>query len=498
SQGFVASSYQVSDYVAELVDSAGARRWISFSSSGVIEGERLTTIISVITDISERMRYTQQLEHQASHDELTGLPNRSHFVQRVTDVAENAAAGEQWAVCLLDLDGFKEINDTLGHEMGDHLLKGLATRLGEVVGSQGGLLARVGGDEFALLYRSAGERAVCELVEAVTASIQIPFAVHDLELRIGGSVGIALFPRDGATTSALMRCADIAMYKAKTAGVDYQLYASEQDVYSIRRLSLMMDIRQAIEGDQLLLHYQPVIDFPGQRLVSFEALLRWQHPRHGLLPPGEFIPLIELTDMIESMTWWVLEAAIRQLQAWQARGWDYRVAVNISARNVADDRFAARVAGLLARYGVPARQLELEITESALMADPDKARHVLQQLDSMGVWLSIDDYGTGYSSLAYLKSLPIDTLKIDRSFISNMLQTEQDRIIVNSTIQLAHNLGMSVTAEGIEYAELIDALADLGCDKGQGYYICRPVSPSELPAWVELHRRHRYADTEQF
>jgi EAL domain-containing protein (putative c-di-GMP-specific phosphodiesterase class I) len=279
------------------------------------------------------------------------------------------------------------------------------------------------------------------------------------------------------------------MYRAKEQSRDFEIYSAEHDHYSVRRLSLMMDLRRAIEDEQLLLYYQPIVDLNSESIKGFEALVRWNHPQHGMLLPGEFVPLIELTDVIEPLTWWVIETAVQQLHQWQQQGKKYHLSVNVSARNIADDSFVYRLSQLLRRYKVDGRLLEMEITESTLMADPVKGRSVLTAMSAMGIRFSIDDYGTGYSSLAYLKSLPIDTLKIDRVFISQMQSSVQDEIIVRSTIQLAHNLGMQVTAEGIENASLIGELKALGCDHGQGFFICRPVPLEQLDSWVMLYER---------
>lgn len=480
-------NYRLHDEPLQYRGDSGRERWLSVTVSPVHTTVGLSRLLVVVADTTERMEYTRQIEHRARHDSLTGLPNRAYFYE----VAEKylACGNGTLAVCLLDLDGFKEINDTLGHDMGDKVLREIGPRLQQVTAADRVMVARLGGDEFAILlpdYESL--TAVKQLADTIIAAVQRPFRMHEIDLVIGASMGIALYPEQGNSVSALMRCADIAMYQAKRQARQVELYQSDHDHYTVRRLSLMMDIRQAIANDELSLWFQPIVALGSGTVIAFELLLRWQHPQHGELLPGEFIPLIELTDMMEPLTWWVLTRAVRVLQSWQVAGWPYQLAVNISARNIADSNFSERVRKLLEQHGVAGDRLILEITESALMADPHQARRVLQAMGDLGIQFSIDDYGTGYSSLAYLRSLPIHTLKIDRTFISQMLDSEQDRIIVASTIQLAHNLGLRVTAEGIEHYAVLAALRRLGCEHGQGFFIARPMRGRMIADWTEQYR----------
>ena len=484
---FIHNDYQLSDFLCQLTDSRGEPLWVTVTLTGIIQDGYLRELYGVLTDVSERVQQMAAISYQANHDSLTGLPNRSHFTRVVNEAIESDEQ-QRMAIFVLDLDGFKEINDTLGHSTGDELLKLIGPRLQSVVNSYDATLSRLGGDEFALLLRNLSDQDqndIVTLADALMRSIRQPFAVCGLQLCIGGSIGISIYPLHGADFGSLMRCADIAMYQAKRQSRQFELYDANQDHYSVRRLSLMMDLRRSIEDNQMRLHYQPIIDLSSGDVVGFEALVRWQHPEHGLLPPSEFVPLIELTDMIEPLTWWVLDEAMSLLKLWAEQDRAYYLSVNVSTRNIADDGFVKRMHTLLSRHQLSGHNLELEITEGALMVDPVKTRSILQALNRMGIRIAIDDYGTGYSSLAYLKSLPIDTLKIDKTFIAQMIDSTQDAIIVSSTIQLAHNLGLEVVAEGIESDLLLSTLGDLGCDKGQGYHVCIPVALPELETWLE-------------
>lgn len=483
---FIANQFQFLDYLLRFHNRRN-ELWVSVNASGIIQDGKLVQMLGMMTDVSERVRHTQDMEYRAKHDSLTGLPNRRYFIDLVDQARKLTTPGTRHALLLLDLDGFKEVNDTLGHEIGDYLLKQIGPRFADLLPEGRAILARLGGDEFAIFVENFSERSeVAALAAALMKAIKTPFAINELELVIGGSIGISLYPENAESVSSLLRCADVAMYQAKKDSVDYCMYSLSQDHYTVRRLSLMMDIRQAIDNGELQLYYQPIVNLESQSPISFEALIRWHHPQHGLLSPGEFIPLIEITDMIMPVTWWVVENAIRQLADWKQRGWAYRISVNVSTRNLVDVGFASFIENCLRRFEVNGEYLEIEITESTLMADPEKARALLQSIAGLGCRISIDDYGTGYSSLGYLKSLPINTLKIDRSFISQMLDDSQDRIIVNSTIQLAHNLGLEVTAEGIEDLELVASLVSLGCDKGQGFYFCKPIPMPDIENWLAM------------
>ncbi|MGZ6966083.1 MAG: putative bifunctional diguanylate cyclase/phosphodiesterase, partial [Acidimicrobiia bacterium] len=406
----------------------------------------------LIGELLTSERRGKELERVANTDELTGLANRERFRTQIEDKLTRAGrAGESFAVMLLDLDRFKEINDTLGHHYGDQLLRELGPRLVECVGPDG-IVARMGGDEFAVLPAEQTadpeelERYAREIIEVV----QRPFEVEQMTLQVGASVGVARFPLDGDDPHTLLRRADMAMYAAKDANRGVDLYASGLDRDSRQRLSLLSDFRRALESDELVVHYQPIVDVRGAEVRGAEGLVRWEHPEHGLLPPGAFIAAVEQTGLIGPLTRHVLERSIAQCATWRTDGKDLSVAVNLSVRNLMDPDLPTQISTLLDIYGLPANALQLEITESMIMSDPERALAIVGCLSELGVRLSVDDFGTGYSSLANLKRLPIDELKIDRSFVSPMMQDESDLIIVRSTINLGHDLGLKVIAEGVE------------------------------------------------
>ena len=427
---------------------------------------------------SEHNRY------QALHDPLTDLPNRTLFQDR-TGVALRAAArsGVTVAVLLLDLNRFKEVNDTLGHQYGDYLLLQVADRLrGSLRDSDS--VARLGGDEFAILLPVAGWEEALAAAQRVGAALHNPFSMYDITLDIDASIGIAL-AEPGDDVETLLRHADVAMYEAKAAHHPFARYESSRDDNDRSRLVLLGDLRRAIAAGELILHYQPKVRTDIGTMSSVEALVRWQHPTRGLLQPDRFIPLAESTAVIHALTTEVLRLALSQARTWVDAGRAIPVAVNISARSLLDPRFPAHVRGLLDAHDVAPYLLCLELTETAVMTDHDLALIVLQALDSMGVSLSIDDFGTGYSSMSYLKALPVKELKIDRSFVIGMASDPHSAVIVRSTIDLAHDLGMTVVAEGVEDGVTRNNLAAMGCDLVQGYEICRPVSAGELELWLK-------------
>jgi len=434
--------------------------------------------------VSKRRSVT--LERMATTDELTGLANRGQLHAQLEEKIEAAESGGQpFAVMLLDLDRFKEINDTLGHHYGDEVLKDLGARLAAHVGPSG-LVARLGGDEFAVLpgARTSDPATLEKIASLLVDCVQQPFAVDELSLDVGASVGIARYPLDGRTASVLVRLADVAMYGAKSAQSGFKLYAAEHDYHSIRRLSLLSDVRRALTAGEIGVHYQPTVHVDGLRVRGAEALVRWEHPKFGLLLPSAFVPEAEQTRMIDSLTRHVLELTIRQCAAWRYGGHDLSVAVNLSARNLIDPGIPVEIERLLSACGLPADALELEITERMIMSDPDRAVAILTRLSDLGVHLSIDDFGTGSSSLANLKRLPINQLKIDQSFVTSMLQDESDLIIVRSTINLGHDLGLEIIAEGVEDEPTLERLALLGCDAAQGYFFSPPLPPVALDAWL--------------
>jgi diguanylate cyclase (GGDEF)-like protein len=434
--------------------------------------------------------YQRRIRQQALSDALTGLPNRTLLLDRAAQAIRQADRElVPAALLLIDLDRFKEVNDTLGHHCGDQLLIQVGQRLRAALRGVD-TVARLGGDEFAVLLPAitTGEGAVT-VAGKLQAALQEPFTLQGLALEVEASIGLALYPEHGSDPDELLQRADIAMYVAKDTHAGFVLFDRRQDQHSPRRLALLGELRRAIEGRQLLLHYQPKIDAHSGQVLGVEALVRWQHPTHGLVPPAEFIPLAERTGLIGPLTHYVMDAALHQCRDWRQAGHELPVAVNVSARRLLDLAFPDEVAELLARWEVPARLLVVEITESAIMADPAHAMQILGRLNQMGVGLSIDDFGTGYSSMAYLKSLPVHELKVDRSFVSQMTSNSSDAVIVRSTVDLGRNLGLRVVAEGVEDQTTLEALGALGCDAVQGYHVSRPVTSDDLIDWLELRAR---------
>ncbi|MDQ3871569.1 MAG: EAL domain-containing protein [Chloroflexota bacterium] len=426
-------------------------------------------------------RQAEENEHQALHDALTGLANRSLFRRRLeAAIDEQERAGGWAAVMIIDLDRFKEVNDTLGHHNGDTLLREIAARLVETLGSEA-TIARLGGDEFAILLPSVGDRErAIRSAQVLLESIERPFAVRDLQLHVGASIGIALCPEHATDPDTLIQRADVAMYLAKEAHTGYEVYTPERDQYSPGRLALAGELRRAIEGQELVLFYQPKASLATGRIIGAEALVRWQHPRRGFIAPDEFIPIAEHTGLIQPMTLYLLEAAIRQCGDWRASGFEVAVAVNLSVRSLLQPSLADDIARMLLTHRVSASALELEITESTIIADPAATEAVLNRLASLGIEIAIDDFGTGYSSLAYLKRLPVDELKIDKSFVLGMASDENDAVIVRSMVELGRSLGLRVVAEGVETRQLWDQLRALGCDVAQGFYLGRPMTAEQL------------------
>ncbi|MGH2909774.1 MAG: putative bifunctional diguanylate cyclase/phosphodiesterase [Solirubrobacteraceae bacterium] len=434
--------------------------------------------------ITSRHRH-EQLHTMATTDELTGLTNRQQFHERIEQRIAGAEPDLRFAVLLMDLDRFKEVNDTLGHTYGDRLLRDLGPRLVEASG-EGILLARLGGDEFGVLLPSGCDtRAeVTPIAERLLQTAGEPFAIDDLTIEIGASIGVSRFPDDGADANGLLRCADVAMYTAKEAQTGVKFYTAEQNQHTKRRLSVLSDLRRALSRDEIVVHYQPIVDLEDRLVTGAEGLVRWQHPEHGLIPPGAFVQPVEQSGLIGPLTRHVLEHSIAECAQWRREGREMSVAVNLSVRNLLDRDLPREIARLLVTYQVPAASLHLEITESMIMTDPERALSTVGRLSDLGVRLSVDDFGTGYSSLANLRRLPIDDLKIDRSFVSPMLEDESDLIIVRSTINLGHDLGLRIIAEGVEDSATLEHLATLGCDLAQGYHLSRPLGADAFGRWL--------------
>ncbi len=444
----------------------------------------------------ERRNQLAALEYHATHDTLTGLQNRASLVSKIEETIHRDAvdrAKPQGALLLFDLDRFKEINDTLGHAVGDSLLQKIAACLAVehlTCSSEVGVnceVARLGGDEFAVWLHGLHESADAELIASrILATITSPFDIDGYRLAVDASVGIARYPAHGEILSDLLRHADVAMYAAKRHGSGYSVYQPSDDPYSPQRLALLNQLGEAIRAGQLMLQYQPRMNLVTTTAAGFEALVRWQHPKLGLLSPGQFIPLAELSDVIRPLTMWVLDHALMQLAQWHTQGRKVFVAVNISARHLMDDSFPTQLQKLMAQHHINPQFLELELTESAIIADPERATQTLKRIHEMGVKIAIDDFGTGYSSLSHLRKLSVNALKIDVSFVTNMLANEQDATIVESIIGLGHNLGLSVVAEGIEDEATLARLRSLGCDEGQGYFISRPMNGDAATAWLDM------------
>jgi diguanylate cyclase (GGDEF)-like protein len=396
---------------------------------------------------------------------------------------------------LLDLDRFKEINDTLGHHVGDKLLQQIGPRLKSGLGGEPGIVCRLGGDEFALLLPGVSTPLRAQAVAAgILSALREPYLIESMQLLIDASLGIAFYPADGGDSHALLRSSDVAMYEAKRKGGGHALYDRSLDQNTPERLAMIADLDRAIRERQLCLHYQPKLDLHNGLHCGFEALVRWDHPRLGLLEPDSFLALAELGETIHPLTDLVLDLALEQLRRWHDAGLTCSVSVNLSARNLIDDRCLGTLRGLLEHHGVDPAQVELEITETALMHDPDQAAERLDRIAALGVRISIDDYGTGYSSLAYLKRLPVNELKIDRSFVMGMVTDASDAVIVRSTIDLAHNMGLAVVAEGVEDEATLRRLRELGCDMVQGYLLSRPVCADDIVKWMRASSYTRTAE----
>jgi diguanylate cyclase (GGDEF)-like protein/PAS domain S-box-containing protein len=447
------------------------------------EGRLLT--IACVRDISERRAHTEALEHLALHDGLTGLANRTLFgdlLSRTLAIAKRA--NESRAVLMLDLDGFKQVNDTLGHDRGDTLLTQVGERLIAAL-REGDTVARLGGDEFGVLPAEttdlSGALAMAVKIQQVC---EPAFIISDEVVQVSPSIGIAIFPEHGTTAADLLHRADLAMYSAKRSGQGHAVFSAAHETHTADHLSLLFDLRHCVARDELVIHYQPEIDLATGEIIGVEALVRWQHPTQGLLLPASFMPEVERTHLLAAVTRWVLDTALHQQRLWREDGLDLAMAVNVSARSLRQGTLLPdTVAELTQLWDTAPGRLTLELTESALIGDA--AADALARLHSMGPLLSIDDFGTGYSSLAYLQRLPVHEIKIDRSFITKLVPASNDAIIVRSTIDLAHNLGLRVVAEGVEDEHVAKMLVDYECDGAQGYHFGRPAAAGDLSSLLD-------------
>ena len=451
----------------------------------VEDSGELTHWVAFLRDVTTAKHQVVSLRHQATHDALTGLPNRTLLfdaLEKATDYAREE--GMPLALMLMDLDRFKEVNDTFGHQFGDALLKQVAFRVQNQLHDRD-VVARLGGDEFAILLAQVSDaQGAAATARRIINTLEQPFVIEGQVLDVGASIGIALFPEHASDARTLLRRADVAMYTAKQQQSGFSFHRDDVETRSPDQIALVVELRGAIERDELVLHYQPKLHLRSGLMTRAEVLMRWQHPIRGMLSPASFIPIAERTGLIRPMTDWLLDRAIAQCRAWQDAGAPVHVAVNISALSLLDQSLPGKIQRLLERWDVDARFLKVEITESSIMADPAHALAILSMLQSMGVRLSIDDFGTGYSSLTHLRELPVDEIKIDKSFVIGMTRNEADAAIVRTVIDLAHNLGKQVCAEGVEDRSTWQMLMELGCDLAQGYWIGRPMNAEDLMGWL--------------
>ena len=473
------SAHNVNDWIVVVPSLPVVASPIEGLNAGIIlmiSGSFMLMLLAVAGARGRR----RDLRLAATTDPLTGLPNRVLFADRVDQgLLRCRRDGSTAAVLLIDLDGFKEVNDTLGHAHGDQLLQAVGQRLVQSL-RESDTIARLGGDEFGVLMHNADQVGAIRAAESLASALEEPILSVNIPVRISASVGIAIYPHHGEDFADLVQHADVAMYEAKARKVLYTVYSPTRDPFSRERLGLLADLPRAIEQRQLMLHYQPKVDLAETRTTGVEALVRWCHPELGLIPPAEFVPLAEETGMIDTLTSLVLDLALEQVRAWHDDGLDVGVSVNIPERSLVDIRFPSQISTLLRKWDLPASVLTLELTESAFVSDPERAISNATSLREVGAAISIDDFGSGYSSLAYLRDLPVDELKIDRSFVSKMLADDSDSLIVHYTIALAHGLGLRVVAEGVEQPRELEALRRLGCDVVQGFLFSRPVPGEEL------------------
>jgi diguanylate cyclase (GGDEF)-like protein len=453
-----------------------------------------TALFRMVLSASRRLRTEMERnEHQSSHDDLTELANRARFDEQTT-IALREAAQERGrvAVLLMDLDRFKDVNDVLGHGFGDVVLQEVARRLQQAAGDAP--IARLGGDEFAVLLPSvAGSAAALEVGHSLLEVFREPFTLDSLPVELEASVGVAVSPEHGTDAASLLQRADIAMYVAKRAHTGVEVFSFANDASSRTRLTMLGELRRAIENDELMLYYQPQLELRTGVIRSFEALLRWQHPVRGVIAPGEFLPLAEHTGLMRPLTRRVLELAARQSREWRAAGVALPISVNLSAANLHDPELPGFVTELLEGEGLPSDAFDFEITESTIMHDSVRATEVVHQLRGLGARISIDDFGTGYSSFAYLQQLSVDEIKIDMSFVLGMVDDPDDATIVRTTVALGHSLRLEVVAEGVETSEALVMLREMGCDLAQGYWLSRPLPGPQALEWLARHRRPKAA-----
>ncbi len=461
---------------------------LGYINTDSLSPEDINALHSLAQTISISLVNAQRLsklDYMAHHDSLTGLSNRVSFHNDFIKHTEQNQS-KSAAIYLLDLDRFKEVNDTLGHFAGDKILQMIGPRLTSLFDTKNAQITRLGGDEFVVIVYDVDNHADAKnIAKAICNSLSQPFMLNDINMSIEASVGIALYPQDGSDSHALLRSADVAMYNAKNSALPYSLYSKNSDIHTPKRLTMIAEMSNSIRKGQLFLHYQPKIDLHTNTISGFEALARWDHPQLGLLAPSMFIPLMEMTKSIHDLTEEILNQALMQQLQWRKIGLNYSIAVNLSVRNLADERILTLLKTLIAQYDTPPGMLELEITETALMQDQHRAITILKKISELGIKLSIDDFGTGYSSLSYLSTFPIHKLKMDRKFIMDMLTTDQGVKIVETIISLAKTMDLTVIAEGVEDKATYDQLVLMKCDQAQGYYICKPNSSEKIELWIK-------------
>jgi diguanylate cyclase (GGDEF)-like protein len=482
-QRMPAALNNANDWYVAVSAPASASGWtqgLSVGSLAMLLGALLTILVSGLSWRS----HSRSVRRAASHDGLTGLPNREHFIDRTVSALRG---GRPAASMIINLQGFRTVNDVLGHRHGDLLLTQVAQRL-TAAAPAGATVARIGADDFAVLLPGEDLAGARVTADKLLAALHHTFLIDDFHLDVEANAGLAAAPEHGTDATTLLRHADAALHLAREQAATVQQYDPANDTGADHRLELLGDLRRAIGADdQLSLHYQPKISLATGRLTGVEALIRWQHPTLGRMAPDRFIPMAESTSLIRPLTAHVLDIAVRQASLWAERGTPIPIAVNLSTRCLLDPGFAGQVFGLLYRTGLPAALLKLEITESVAMADPDRALTVLRALHDAGISLSLDDFGTGHSSMAYLQRLPVDELKIDKSFVQAMENSRADEVLVRTAITLGHNLGMSVVAEGVEDESAVHALRALGCDIAQGYHYARPMPADEFDRWLATY-----------
>ena len=473
-----------------LIRSDGYVRWLLIDAVPIFGSDGgVREVVSSFTDVTDRKKAEGELERQTLQDQLTGLPNRTLLVDRLDQALRSSRRfATPLALLVMDLDGFKEINDSFGHQAGDHLLREVATRIGVDL-RELDTVARLGGDEFAIVLPGTDQAGAGRVAQRIIAALQRPFEVERDAQEVSVSIGISVSPQHGEDVETLMRRAEFAMYVAKRTPGGSAVYAEQQEPEGSHQLALLAELRHTLETNRLLVMYQPIVAFKAGEVTRVEALARWRHPRRGLVAPGEFIPLAERSGLAKTLFSRVLHTTLAQCAAWREAKIPLQAAVNLSIRNLLDPELPLTVKNALAQAGTPPECLGLELTETMLMAEPTLVMRTLDELRTIGVQIAIDDFGVGYSSLAYLQRLPVQSVKIDQSFVGRLTKDRGTAEIVKAIANLGHALGMSVVAEGIEDRETYEACAAVGCDSGQGFFVGRPMVAAAIPAWLALGNR---------